>query len=144
MNDLRLEQVYIFLMERAVRQMKKYSHQILIENDVHISSEQWVVLKRISDDEGINQREVADLTFKDPASVTRILDLLEKSELVERQPAANDRRTYSLFLTKNGKALVAKVTPLAKEIRAAGLQGISKQEQEIFEQVLKKIYDNLS
>lgn len=144
MNDLRLEEVYIYLMERAVRQMKRYSHQVLTEHGVHISSEQWVVLKRISDDEGINQREVADLTFKDPASVTRILDLLEKSSLVERKPDEHDRRTYNLFLTDQGRALVAKVTPLAREIRATGLEGISEKEQDVFKRVLRKIYENVS
>ncbi|MFN7119252.1 MAG: MarR family winged helix-turn-helix transcriptional regulator [Saprospiraceae bacterium] len=143
MEDLKLEEVYFFLLERTVRQFRKYSQQLFEAHGISISGDQWVVLKRISEREGINQREIADLTYKDPASVTRMLDLLEKQHLVTRQPVENNRRTYALFLTDDGKALVEKVTPLAIKARQKGLEGIAPTDAQKLRQVLNQIYENL-
>lgn len=142
MKDLALEDVFIFLIERTERQMKRYANSVLKKEGVEISSENWVILKRISEKEVINQRELADLTFRDPASVTRSLDLLEKNGLIRRLDVENDRRAYNLILTDAGWALVNKVIPLAKEIRAQGLKGIPPESLQIFKETLNKIYDN--
>lgn len=142
MNDLKLEEVYLFLLERTVRQFRKYSQQLFDEQGITISGEQWVVLKRIGESEGINQREIADLTYKDPASVTRILDLLEKQDLVKREAVENNRRTYALFLTKKGQKLVEKITPLAIEVRRKGLENLKSEETETLKRILNQIYEN--
>ncbi len=144
MNDLKLDEVYLYLLERTVRQFRVKSKKFLSSYGVDISGEQWVILKRIYEQEGINQREIAGLTYKDPASVTRMIDLLEKQELVNRRDIDGDRRSYNLFLTKKGITLVEKIIPLAKELRKQGIKGISKQDMETFKNVLNKIYDNLS
>ena len=144
MKDIKLEEVYIYLLERTIRQCKKYSQSALAEIDVKITGDQWVILKRIYEGEGISQREIASLTYKDPASVTRTLDILEKKTLIERKAVNNDRRAYSLYLTKAGKNLVEKITPVAKDVRKKGLKGISPTEQEQFKSLLNKIYDNFS
>lgn len=144
MNDLKLDEVYLYLLERTVRQFRIRSKKFLSSYGVDISGEQWVILKRIYEQEGINQREIAGLTYKDPASVTRMIDLLEKQELVNRRDIDGDRRSYNLFLTKKGIALVEKVIPLAKELRKQGIKSISKQDMETFKNVLNKIYENLS
>lgn len=143
MDDLKLEDVYFFLLERTIRQFRRYSQQAFEAHDIPLTGDQWVVLKRVSEQEGINQREIADLTYKDPASVTRILDLLEKQGLVSRKPVENDRRTYALFLTKTGKKLVEKVTPIAIEVRRKGLEGLTPKEAKQLQAILNKIYENL-
>lgn len=142
MNDLKLEEVYLFLLERTVRQFRKYSQQLFESNGIPITGDQWVVLKRISESEGINQREIADMTYKDPASVTRIIDLLEKQHLVTRQPVENNRRTYALYLTDEGKTLVEKVTPLAITARKKGLEGIHSDDAQKLMHVLNQMYQN--
>jgi DNA-binding MarR family transcriptional regulator len=101
-----------------------------------------VVLKRIGEHEGLNQREVAKRTYKDPASVARILDILEKQNLIERKAVAGDRRTHALHLTADGEKMIAKITPIAKKIRAKGLTNISAEEHDQFRKTLDKIFDN--
>lgn len=137
-----LDEVYIYLLQRTTRQFKKYSQAVLKGNDIDVTGDQWVIIKRISEQEGISQREVANLTYKDPASVTRILDLLEKKELVVRQAILSNRRTYALFLTKKGKELVEKVLPLAVDMRSKGLKGIKADDIAVFHKVLNLIYKN--
>jgi len=143
MKDLKLDEVYFFLLERTVRQFRKFSKEKLGERGMEISSEQWVILKRVSEQEGINQKEIANLTYKDPASVTRMVDLMAKKGWIERQPIEGDRRAYGLHLTKEGKDFVKKMLPAAKELRAMGLENISQKELENFKKTLNKIYENM-
>lgn len=146
MKDLVLEDVYVYLLERTIREIKRDFNRRLKATypDLSITSDQWVILKRISEREALNQREVAAVTGKDPASITRTLDLLAKKAWVERQEIANDRRAYQVVLTDEGKDLVERLTPLAKETREAGLNGIAAEEFEQFKLTLNKIFANVS
>ncbi len=142
MKDIPLEEVFIYLIERTERQIKRFANAALKAEDIEISPEQWALLKRISEREVINQRELAELTFKDPASVTRTLDLLEKLGLVRRENMEGDRRAYNLYLTDAGQDLVNRITPIAMTVRAQGLKNISPEELEQFKKTLHKIYEN--
>ncbi len=144
MNDLRLDDVFIYLIERTEKQTKRYANEVLRNSGIEVTPEQWTILKRISEQKVINQREMADLTFKDPASVTRALDVLQQMDLIRRAPMENDRRAYNLLLTEAGEALVAKVTPLAQAIRAKGLENVSDSELAQLKSTLNKIYQNYS
>lgn len=140
-EDLRLDDVYIFLLERVSKRFKKYAKAELGTIGVKLSSDQWVVLKRVSERPGTTQREIATSTYKDPASITRILDLLQKENLIKRE-GGNDRRSFGIYLTDKGEELVQKILPTAVEIRAKGLEGISKDEKLLLNRLLKRIHDN--
>ena len=145
MKDLVLEDVYVYLMERAIRQLKRRFQVLLKELDpeLKITSDQWVILKRISEREAITQRDLAGITFKDPASVTRTIDLLEKKKWVSRGAVPGDRRAYQLALTKAGQGIVEKITPLAKQVREEGLSGISDRQFSGLKKTLNRIYENV-
>lgn len=144
MKDLILEDVYIYLLERTIREIKRDFSRRLKEKypDLTITSDQWVILKRISEQDVINQREVAAVTGKDPASITRTLDILVKKGWVERQAVAGDRRAYQIILTNEGWEVIHKITPLAKETRQVGLDGIAEKDYSVFRDVINKMYEN--
>jgi DNA-binding MarR family transcriptional regulator len=142
MNDTLLDDVFIYLIERTERQIKRYANIALKAQGIEITPEQWVLLKRIGERAVINQRELAELSFKDPASVTRTLDLLEKNGLVRRDDMAGDRRAYNLMLTDAGVELVERIMPVAQSVRAHGLRGVSAEELGELKRILNKIYDN--
>lgn len=146
MKDLVLEDVYVYLLERTIREIKRDFNRRLKATypKLSITSDQWVILKRISERETLNQREVAAVTGKDPASITRTLDLLVKKGWVERQTVEGDRRAYQIVLTEEGLTLVQQLTPLAQETRQAGLHGVTDEEFESFKTTLNKIFTNVS
>ena len=142
MNDLPLDEVFIYLIERTERQIKRYANAALKNDGIEIVPDHWAILKRIEERAAINQREIAELTFKDPASVTRALDALEEKGLVRREEMENDRRAYNIVLTPAGSALMAKITPVAQSVRAQGLKGITREEQAMLKSILNRIYEN--
>ncbi len=142
MRDPTLEQLFMYLIERTERQMNRYANAALKSGGIEINADQWVILKRISDREEINQRELAELTVKDTATMTSALDVLEKDGLLKRVEAENDRRSYNLVLTNAGHELVEKILPIAKSFRLQGLKGVQEDELLRLKKTLNKIYEN--
>lgn len=138
-----LDDIYIFWLERVTKAFKKNKVQFFKEAGVDLTSDQWVLLKRCHEMPGNTQKDLADSTFKDPASVTRTLDILVKKELLERRQG-QDRRNFEIWLTPSGNQLVEKMLPLAVEKRHEGLKGISTSEAEQLVKTLEKIWHNLS
>lgn len=141
-NDLSLEEVYVFHLEKAYKQFKKYKNDQFQKAGIDLTSDQWILIKRISEMEGISQKDLALSIYKEPASVTRILDILQKRGWIERRNIENDRRVYGLYLTQEGKLLVEKILPLARQIRAKGIEGISEEDSKKLILMLHKIFEN--
>jgi len=137
-----LDEVYIFWLERVMKAMKRHKAQFFKNMDLDLTSDQWVLLKRCHEVQGITQKDLAESTYKDPASITRTLDLLVKKDLVERRQG-NDRRNFEVWLTPIGDAMVQKILPHAAATRLVGLKGISAAENKAFIQTLEKIWKNL-
>lgn len=137
-----LDEVYIFWLERVMKAMKKHKVQLFKSLNVDLTSDQWVLLKRCHEVPGITQKDLAHSTYRDPASITRTLDLLVKKDLVARRQG-NDRRNFEVWLTETGETLVNRIVPAAAQTRLVGLQGISESENKAFIQTLEKIWRNL-
>jgi DNA-binding MarR family transcriptional regulator len=138
-----LDEVIYFLSERMMRRAREYSKIIFVEHGFDVSIDQWVILKRISEEQGISQVDLANATYKDPASVTRILDILEKKGWTERRADENSRRAYKIYLTTEGSVLVDKMLPVVQSIRLKGTENLTAEEIESTKSVLKKMYTNL-
>ena len=141
--DKNLDEVVFFLAERMMRQVREQTKRHLKQEGHGITVDQWVILKRISEVDGISQVDLANSTFKDPAAVTRMLDILEKKGFVERRAKPNDRRTHEIVLTEPGTALVEQVIPIAQHWRSKSLEGLREADIHTTKEVLKKMYENL-
>lgn len=62
--------------------------------------------------DGVNQQELADASFKDKASLTSILNNLQSKELILRTQAPTDRRNNIISLTATGHQMGQKVEPI--------------------------------
>ena len=142
LKDKKLEEVVYFLAERMMRRAREYSKAQFKKEKVDLTIDQWVILKRVSEEIGISQVEIASSTYKDPAAVTRILDILVRKGFVTRMSKLDDRRAFEIHLTKAGAELVNRVIPMAQETREKGLEGLTERELKVLNKALKKIHDN--
>lgn len=140
----KLDDVVYFLIEQTDRKAKAHSAQAFLQAGIDITVEQWVLLKLIEQNAEISQNELAEKATKDAASITRMLDILQKKGLVQRLDAPNDRRKYLLALTAQGQALIAQHMNLVLGLRKQGVKGFSKQELEALKGMLLRIQSNLS
>lgn len=142
MNDKALQDVIYFWMHRAHSRSKDYSKQVIKEAGIDITVDQWVLLKQIGERPGLSQVELAQATFKDPAAILRIVQILLRKNLVKRSARPDDKRTNEVYLTEKGGKLVNQLIPLIQGVRAVGLEGLSEEEAETVKQLMKKIYQN--
>src|ERR1700731_4225431 len=63
---------------------------------------------------GLSQQELAGKLSIHPSRLVAILDNLEKRGYLERRPNPDDRRLYSLHLTKSGGEILEKLGKLAR------------------------------
>ena len=114
------------------------------EADVDITTEQWMLLHSLYKQNGQSQTDLANGSFKNAPTVSRIIDLLCKKGFTERQRFDNDRRRYKIFLTELGRASVEKALPSVLASRQKGWNGLDDKDYEHFLRIMNRIFDNFS
>jgi MarR family transcriptional regulator, transcriptional regulator for hemolysin len=104
---------------------------------------QWAVLVRLEHFEGLNQSELADMLDLQPITLTRLLDKLCDSGLIERRPDPDDRRAKRLYLTTAAHPLLERLGALGEEAMTNALEGVSPQQVEQMVSHLVVVKDNL-
>lgn len=95
-----------------------------------ITTEQWTVLNRLAEQDGITQKDLAHRAEKDQTNITRILDQLQRKGLVERRPNSVDRRSFLTFITDKGKSLNQVLLPIESQVVNSAMDGLSKEDME--------------
>jgi DNA-binding MarR family transcriptional regulator len=108
-----------------------------------ITTEQWMILNRLFEEPGINQKELSERTLKDQGSLTRTLDRMENKGLVKRQINPTDRRSFLIYLTNEGYALRNRIVPIAVECIEDAVKGFTEEEVDTLVALLKKLILNL-
>lgn len=144
-EDTRLEDVIFFLMERTMRKARSATKVMFKQHGFGVTLEQWILLKRIYEEleTGISQVELANTTFKEPAAVTRTLDILQRKELIERLPNPDDRRAFLIQLSDEGKTLVERMTPLVQAMRKEAFAGLNDDEMNTLKKLINSIYEQI-
>ncbi len=118
--------------------------QIFQDAGYDLTPEQWSVLYRLQEQEGINQSELGEKTHKDRHNITRILKQLEKRGYIEKRNDKNDRRACLIYLTKKGRALYKSIKPLVSRHRERISQGIKADDLLNLRQCLERIMRNMN
>src|SRR3974390_2016977 len=92
-----IEREVAFHINDVARLLKTYADQRA--RDLGMTRAQWVVLARVESVEGLKQIELADTLDLQPITLTRLIDRLCDSGLIERRSDPDDRRVKRLYLT---------------------------------------------
>ena len=134
---------YSFLLDRTARRVKQFAQQRFKELRLDITVDQWLIVKHVYENGPMKQNALAELVFKDNPTLTRIIDLLCKKNLVVRTPNPDDRRSFLIELTKEGKRKVESIKPKVSEIRLQAWEGLTQKDFVHFKRILDTIYENL-
>jgi DNA-binding MarR family transcriptional regulator len=90
---------------------------------------------------GLSQQELAEKLQIHPSRLVAILDKLEKRGFVERRENPDDRRLYSIHLTRDGGEILQKIGRVAMEHQDALLTALSNREREELAAMLLRVAD---
>ena len=142
-NQFKRGDLYSFITGMASTAIGRRLQKNFRQEGVEITIEQWSVLHHLWKKNGMSQQELCNATFRDKPSITRLLDNLEKQQLVRRVPSATDRRLNLIELTEAAKQLQEKTMALASTTLNEALEGVSAEDIERAKRVLQQVYDNL-
>jgi DNA-binding MarR family transcriptional regulator len=142
MNDYPTKDSLGFIIYRTALALKSALQRCFKENGYEITGEQWAIIRHLLEEDGLSQREIAEKTSKDKPNITRMLDALEKTRLIFRQPDPRDRRKYCIYLTKEGRQLHERLWPLIQKLREKTTQNLDPPEIDVLKKALTKIYQN--
>jgi DNA-binding MarR family transcriptional regulator len=137
------KRAYFFKIDSTIKRIRSFMQKNLTDAQIDLTVDQWVVLDHIMPNAGINQNELGALTCKDAPTITRILDILVKKELIVRKMSATDRRKFILELTALGKDLHKKAFAIIANGRKKSWENLSDKDYEDLVRIMDTIYANV-
>jgi DNA-binding MarR family transcriptional regulator len=141
--EYKLSDNFGFIAGRASLALSKRLQQKFRKLGYDITAEQWSILVKLWEKDGESQQEICTGTNRDKPSVTRLIDNLEKSNLVIRVPDKDDRRVNVVYLTNLGKELKNILIEEAQATYEEAFEGISEDDILTTRKVLNKLFINL-
>lgn len=132
-----------YLVGRTSRSIIKRLSKKFVAAGFDITYEQWSILVHLFNHDGLSQQELSLMAVKDKASITRLVNALEKKNVVLRINDQLDKRSRLIYLTNKAKefkkALIAVVEEMTREAQA----GIAPEEMDACKATLNKIFKNM-
>ena len=122
---------------------KAFAIQTFNKLNIEITPEQFLILMALNDNDGIYQRQLANMTFKDRPNINRIVSILERGKYIVSQCFSNGRQIKQLFITDKGKSICNKILPIIFDVWNTTTKGLEENEIEQFINTLQKIEQNL-
>ena len=105
---------------------------------------QWTFLRILWETDGLTQRELsAEAGVMEPTTHAA-LGAMEAQGYIRRRRLATNRRNVYVHLTPKGRALKARLVPLAEEVNAIGIAGVAAADVATTRRTLIAIIDNLA
>jgi DNA-binding MarR family transcriptional regulator len=143
-NQFKKGELYSFITGKASTAIARRLQKNFKLAGIEITLEQWSVLYHLWKEDGMSQQQLCDATFRDKPSITRLVDNLEKLQLVKRMASKTDRRINKICLTPESLKLQEQSMEVANRTLNEALVGVSVEHIDIAKQVLQKVYDNLN
>ena len=123
----------------SVLHFQKQKNVAVIMEKYGLGSVSYGFLSYLQDREGITQRELCSILYIDDAVASRTMRTLVKKGFINRHRSKADARSYELYLTDKGKAVIPELMKNYEKWWEQLTSGISRQELEIAGSVLKEV-----
>lgn len=109
----------------------------------HLTIAHWRVLAALSNNGGIRQVDLAEMTSIEVSTVSRLVTRLVRLGLVTRVRSTTSNREVVVQLSPKGKTVVTDIIPVALRLEEIAVEGVSKSDLATTKRVLRQAYLNL-
>ncbi|MFK5973147.1 MAG: MarR family transcriptional regulator [Flavobacteriaceae bacterium] len=121
-----------------------YLQEAFHSANLDLTKEQMIVLIKLHLKDGLNQNELAMLTYRDKSSLARLLSKMERKNYIVRKQNNEDKRINEIFLTDDGRSIFKRSKLVVEGLRAIMEEDISEVDKQRVIQILKKVQFNLT
>ncbi|MCA9974590.1 MAG: MarR family transcriptional regulator [Chloroflexota bacterium] len=101
------------------------------------------VLFHLQNQDGLSHSELGQRLQVSPATVTKMIQRMEKAGFVQRQPDADDQRVSRVYLTEAGRAIHVEVIKRYQLIESEAFAGFSSEDETTMRRLLSQMRENL-
>lgn len=134
---------YSDLIRSIGMKIKNMANQRLIELGLNAQQGQMMGFIFENQRKGIIQKDLAEHFGRKGASITSMLQGLEKKGYVERVIPKDNERQKKIYLSKKGADLVDEFNDIFSEVEKRITQGLSEEESETFMKLLIKVKETM-
>ena len=131
-----------FYFKKIFQIMKKNMNKKLEKIDL-TNSQASVLIYLYKNKEIVNQRDIEKKFDLTNPTVNGILNRLENKNFIKRTISLKDARNKEIHLTEKSISLINEMKKEAKQLEKEMIAGVSKEELNIFNEVLRKIFNNM-
>jgi DNA-binding MarR family transcriptional regulator len=110
---------------------------------IGITRAQWRLLGNLIRQPGLKQAQLAELLEVEPISLSRMIDRLQESGMVERRPDPQDRRAWCLYLSDKAEPVIQQLRAVSDALHKQALAEFESHEQLMLNSLLERIRANL-
>ena len=144
MNKTTLETVALIpWIGKTAKFIDYYIADYMKERGIDLSKEQFIVLKYLSEENGLIQNDLAFITNRSKTALTRLIQTMEKKGLVFRKTSTKDLRINHVYLTDFGRETWERSLPHFMEVIDDLQEGISEEEISRVRDILIKVQENI-
>lgn len=129
----------IYEMAQTVDRFNDRLRAIFKGSGQQFTADQWHVLHTIAVNSGLSQNELKDLVNKDKPTISRMIKVLERRNLVERIRSDVDRRRFQLMLTAEGQVIYEQMQPKVIQFVDHFLSPIAEEDRAHFYRILAQL-----
>lgn len=131
----RIEDCISFMLGKAYQHIQQEAKRRLTPYGV--TPVQYALLKVLWEKDGQSGAELCERLVLDSATVTGLLDRLEKNGLLERRPDPHDRRINRLHLTETGKSLQGPLDQQMDEMNLEAFRPFTPEQVQAIQEALR-------
>lgn len=139
-DDFREFQLQVVRMRIAFRQCLQ---RTLRRHGVNVTFETLQVLSCLWREQGATQQMLAERTARSKASLSSLMNTLEKRGYIERCVGPSDRRNKQVFLSREGERFWLQILPIINELYLRFEQSIGRDRLRDISSDLKRIQNEL-
>ncbi|MCA6079214.1 MarR family winged helix-turn-helix transcriptional regulator [Fulvivirga sedimenti] len=112
-------------------------------NQIPLTVEQFSLLSTLWYNDGMNQQSLAAALNRDKTTIARMVQIMEKNDLLVKVADKTDLRNKLIYTTNKGKKLQEKAVALAGQLYIRALEGLDESSLSKTVQLLQNIHKNL-
>ena len=111
--------------------------------DTGLSMGQPKIIDYLNDHDGVSQKDLAFGCHIEPASLTSLLNRMEKQKLIERRMLHGNRRSLYVFLTEKGWEMSSIISRTFDRLEQNIFENIPDSDRDHLMKILEKIYETM-
>ena len=131
-----------YMLAYACKLHRQRADMLLNEIGLHVGQE--MLLCGLWEKDGITQTELAESVMIQPATVTNMLQRLERGGFVERRPDIEDQRISRVYTTEKGRDMEEAVQEKWSLLEEESFGGLSLEERLLLRRLLLQVHQSLA